>query len=512
VDFNEFNYFNNLFKSKDYYNSNSIQIAESIILATLDIHLKKQGKEFVGDYSSISNSNRERRIMFGFDGYAPDGFDDFVGKTVFEIKLYRSKELDRYKKVINDFAKRVLINEPVIDNIIFVFMQDFETNEMKEILSGIEEFTENNRNTKKIRIEVWDKRKINQFFELYKEEVVKLVHNLNSFMLDKYVERSIRTQDEQWRVAQSKNIDSLRHEFQNGDLVLYLGAGVSRKAKIPTWDELVTDMYLSLLKKRLNDQNIPITNEDKEVLLKQLLDINSESPLLQARFLRTGLDKEFASILSEVLYKKCTYESDLLTELSKLCMPIRNATGIHAVITYNFDDLLEYFLRNDEIKHKTIYRESDFPNRHELGIYHVHGFLPKDSSTYTDLTENLLVFSEEGYHNLYSDPYNWSNMIQLTMLNEKTGLFIGLSMTDPNLRRLLEISVKKQKENGYKRHYAILPLSSIGIHKDTRKKNVIVFEKTIRDIQEEYFSELGINIIWISDFDEIPALIKRIRD
>src|SRR5690606_21315200 len=92
-------------------------------------------------------------------------------------------------------------------------------------------------------------------------------------------------------------------------------------------------------------------------------------------------------------------------------------------------------------------------SRDELSIYHVHGFLPRDRSGYDGLEKSTLVFSEEGYHELFTDPYHWSNLVQLNLLRETRVLMIGLSLTDPNLRRLLEIAGRR---NGPGRHYAFL--------------------------------------------------------
>ncbi len=147
-----------------------------------------------------------------------------------------------------------------------------------------------------------------------------------------------------------------------------------------------------------------------------------------ARYIRKGLKNGFTNTLSNILYSNCTNESEILTEITQLCLPVRSGVGIQGVVNYNFDDLLELYFSKYRIKHRTVYREADIPSNDELGIFHVHGFLPRNLDEYEDLFKSLLVFSEEGYHKLMLAPYNWANLIQLNYLREYTCLFIGLSM------------------------------------------------------------------------------------
>jgi hypothetical protein len=64
------------------------------------------------------------------------------------------------------------------------------------------------------------------------------------------------------------------------------------------------------------------------------------------------------------------------------------------------------------------------------------------------------VFSEDEYHAEYSDPYKWSNMTQMSLLGRYPGLFVGLSLEDPNIRRLIDVTHRQYPENA---NYAILP-------------------------------------------------------
>ena len=52
--------------------------------------------------------------------------------------------------------------------------------------------------------------------------------------------------------------------------------------------------------------------------------------------------------------------------------------------------------------------------------------------------KSLIVLGEKEYHKIYQEPYNWGNIEQLHALNRNVCFFIGLSMNDPNLRRLID--------------------------------------------------------------------------
>lgn len=59
-----------------------------------------------------------------------------------------------------------------------------------------------------------------------------------------------------------------------------------------------------------------------------------------------------------------------------------------------------------------------FP-RDVLPIYHVHGFLPQGGRL---TSRNRVVLSERLYHARYSEPYDWSNLVQVTCFTQKSCL------------------------------------------------------------------------------------------
>jgi len=89
---------------------------------------------------------------------------------------------------------------------------------------------------------------------------------------------------------------------------------------------------------------------------------------------------------------------------------------------------------------------------------------------------------------------------------------LGLSITDPNLRRLLDIAARKTE---VAKHFVVLKKSTFtkniksveNIREDMIQKFAVVDEK----LKEKSFQELGLNIIWVEDYGEIPKILDSIR-
>jgi uncharacterized protein YbaR (Trm112 family) len=92
---------------------------------------------------------------------------------------------------------------------------------------------------------------------------------------------------------------------------------------------------------------------------------------------------------------------------------------------------------------------------------------------------------------------------------------IGLSLTDPNLRRLLEIAAKS---NDKPKHFAFLRRISYEEFMKVDGKNIVSASKAIVEkfldrhhkLNEQVLVELGVNLVWYENHDEIPALLKEI--
>jgi hypothetical protein len=115
------------------------------------------------------------------------------------------------------------------------------------------------------------------------------------------------------------------------------------------------------------------------------------------------------------------------------------------------------------------------------------------------------VFSEDEYHTEYSDPYRWSNMTQISHLGRYTGLFIGLSMEDPNLRRLIDVTHKQFPEV---RNYAIIKRRD-RLGSATEETSNIV-RNLFESMETASFDSIGVSVLWVDDHNEIPSLVQKV--
>ena len=300
-------------------------------------------------------------------------------------------------------------------------------------------------------------------------------------------------------------LDSLKTKYQNEEIALFLGAGVSFDSGVPLWGELINKLLSTMISSRFKASKV---QPDK---LSKIIDLayknQDNSSITQMRYIRSAFDDEtYNKLVHDALYSNDpSIETDLLKAISKICLPTRNHVGVQGIVTYNFDDLIERRLKQDNVSVNSICDEKGCTNSSDLSIFHVHGFLPKH---FDEGTSHDLIFSEEDYHRVYRDAYCWSNLVQLNYLREKSCLFIGCSLSDPNLRRLLDVATRSDEKP---RHFALLRRPKIKKTNGLSKNDIETYIKIDMSIKEKCFSMMGINIIWINEFEEISDILHWIK-
>jgi hypothetical protein len=500
---------------------------EEFLISLLDLHISSQSKVFMSDNSirnnkTIPHNNKNYwNAVQIIDGYAPDGFSDFKGGTAIEIKSL--KNLASMREVFKRTANIALsLNNsgltPPIKNLLILTPSFINSKAKLSLKKSLESIP--------LNCHIWDGEDIQKILDLHPEFEFEIKP---SKVLAKKVLKNNYFDDEKWKSKRTEHLHNLKKQFDNDNLVLFLGAGTSLDAGIPSWDSLMSNLMVTLLNKISNSEDesenhINLTQDEKDFLAMEIGKRNGSSPLQLVRFIRNGLGESFQKELRNVLYRKCTNKSSILESIANLSVPSRQGIGIQGIVTYNFDDLIEYNLEKRKvINYRSVFQEADMPSKNELGIYHVHGFLPRRLSEKNEVMEdiqkqnNTLVFSEEKYHDLLLDGYHWANLVQLNYFRERTCLFIGVSMTDPNVRRLLEIARRKQSDLEECNHYIILKrddfskIYEVSNNDKLRKNSIIKFSHAYQNLKEAELKELGLNVIWIEDFNEIPTLLDELR-
>jgi hypothetical protein len=276
-------------------------------------------------------------------------------------------------------------------------------------------------------------------------------------------------------------MQSLAGALRKGSLVLFLGAGVSKAAtsSLPGWDELV--------KACCAGKSVSFNSaraESNEYLRRVIEDVE-----------RKCTNDEFLALVEGALYTMVRYDievmkTNLFVALGSLIMnSLRGSAG--AVVTYNFDDLLEWYLCYHGFVVEIV---SDFPSlsiRSDVRVYHPHGFLPK-IERFRKYRSKRLVFSQQKYEaEISSQDHPW-NEIQRGLLSCNVGLFVGLSGEDPHISILCEKVYNRIVE----------------------KKRLIGFQVLLDDAasreKEGYNLARGIANQYLRSYDELPEFLLEI--
>lgn len=427
-------------------------------------------------------------IVDGFayppDVYAPDGIPslEITGKTVIEIKKNLSFS------TINDLNSYIETHSHNYNILIVYFHSTLSSEPEQSEING----------------------HIVKYIQFSNLKGKKKTQDQDRFYAD-------RIKNTDWKDERKNIIERANKAAKLGNNVLFLGAGVSMSAKMPSWNELLEGLMSEV--KQLKEPTLTAFKE----LSTHVLNECGDSYLIMARYLQTAIHQYDKNANFSELIQKYLYNGKNKSELLDALSSIIQLKKVNEVITYNFDDILEQNLKNkglsDPGDFTSISKDAEIKGHNTLPIYHVHGIIPEHGATDT------VVFSEEEYHNRYSNSYHWSNVEQLHALSRMHCFFIGLSMNDPNLRRLLDVAHKMNKTNENP-HFAFLKRTKLedycipGVEKSCKYVHVsksLVDAKKQKDIYdlnygvvENIFRELGVHVIWYEEHDDLPNLLAEV--
>lgn len=426
-------------------------------------------------------------LDFAYDIMLPNGIEDIDVQIVCIIK-YIDPQSGNSSMSINQIAQSIKTRFPE-EWVLFIVNILIPESEKKK-------FSEN--------VIIWDRDVLIKKIDPEASYVQYLI-NPKQALIEDLVSIEVSTEEkEDIKKAHTKKIKS---SFRNEDMVLFLGAGISIDGGIPLWPTLIKQLHIHMISRITAEKGLSF--HEQEMINELAFDNKMESPLLQMRYIKSAFkDDDYYQLVHSALYGKgVNTNTALLNALAKISTPQRGYCGIKSIVTYNFDDLLEKKFEEKDIRFNVISTEKHRQLFDKLNIYHVHGFLSSDKQKIT--ADTNLIFSEEDYHKVYRDAYSWSNLIQLNALRENTCLFIGCSLTDPNVRRLLDVATRDDEPP---RHFAFMEKKKIREIKESEakmsKEIIEIYQRIDDNIQTAYYQQLGLNIIWVDDYQEIPDILE----
>jgi SIR2-like domain len=227
-------------------------------------------------------------------------------------------------------------------------------------------------------------------------------------------------------------------------LTLVVGAGISVEAGLPPWRQLVRDLLDRAARERLGLTDPPI----REAWIDQVL--RGESPLGAAAVAEALAGDDLANWIPDALYGADPRRFQP-GPIARQVPVLRQAFGIGLrLLTTNYDDLLQQAFEDAGIgveaaaftgPEGSSAPATDAANQR---ISHLHGFLARDGRR-----EGTVVLTEHDYQRVAQSDWQRSE-VGAALMNSPC-IFIGSSLTDPNLLRYLHT----HSGPGSPRHFAI---------------------------------------------------------
>jgi hypothetical protein len=339
----------------------------------------------------------------------------------------------------------------------------------------------------------------------------------------------------------------LRYAWRNSQLVLFLGAGVSIPYGLPSWRSLVLELLFEQAQatRRLGS----MWPHYRRAVASWMADYFGYDPLVLARMVERDLRVKssrnsaganpagdgahlFLDRLRTHMYANYREPSGttVLTAIGELIAKNTDRSGVNSVVTFNFDDLLEVELRRRKVAVYSV-TNRDRQRGRGLRVIHPHGYIPREGA----LSREDVVFTEPDYHRLTESVFHWGLSEIVDRLRKNRVLFIGLSMSDPSLRRLLDASHNSdipphwqiQKRHAIQDQEALEIMTEVdrrarqyaalmGAANDEQKKPSQLEDAIHAALGQadtydrEVFESMGVKTIWVDRFEEVPDVISAI--
>lgn len=276
-----------------------------------------------------------------------------------------------------------------------------------------------------------------------------------------------------------------RHD---GNITMFVGAGVSTEAELPSWNGLIRALLLGA------KTETPLSDEDRDLWMEETI---SQGPLAAAAIaeaLHPGV--EFRQALRSALYGGRAPSEFLPGVLASQIAWLKQQLGPRLrLVTANYDGLLEAAL--EEIGLDPVpYVQNRSEQAGKAAVWHLHGRLMRNRADTAWASEGRLVLTEGDYAR--STNARWPEGFVAECLEESLCVFVGLSMTDPNFIRWLY-----SYSNDECRHLAVFVRQAVVVQNDAVRAR-------LEESAAARWRMAGVKPIWSNYFGEVAQFVHEI--
>lgn len=274
-------------------------------------------------------------------------------------------------------------------------------------------------------------------------------------------------------------------------LTIFVGAGSSVESGLPSWTALV---------QRLLDRAAEVGGLDEDER-RHFVEwtLAREDVTGAGEIARQILKRRFRSRLRSSLYQDVASAAPAETARAVGQIALDRLSTVCELVTTNYDTLLEDAVREAVPDDRQVVALAD--NRSVAGdvvaVRHLHGVLAPGAKT-----AGPLVLSDRDYH-LMQDPASWQESFVKNQLENNTCLFVGTSLTDPNLLRYLHRAARKPQS----RHAAVFLRQQDSSLYDASPPEVIELREWS---QERKWQEAGVTPLVLDYFSQSAQFLWEI--
>lgn len=230
-------------------------------------------------------------------------------------------------------------------------------------------------------------------------------------------------------IFQRPHVSEIVKRFSESSRVtVVVGAGASVEAGLSGWERLIG----SLLRRAAEARFDASETDERDRWVEETL---AKDGLLGAAAVVEALSGEqLQAWLVEELFGGLTAGDFAPGPISRQVAQLRRRLEQRmTIVTSNYDDLLEQALREAGYAAKDVrsyIRQRKVMPAGAIPVTHLHGYAGRDE------TKGTLILSEEHYHQMQRGS-SWQEAFMAERLLTSNCLFVGSSLTDPNLIRYL---------------------------------------------------------------------------